>query len=729
MVSVNTHNSLNYYDLCKNTVIGPVYGQSQASSTFVVSKDLSPIKISERFFIKNFKKNFIAGKAGKNFENWKSVTKESFVLNQILGVHINVDPDCLVSSEPRPLSVPPREKILINNEIIRFSKLKIIEETCDEPGQFISPIFPRMKKNGDVRIILNLKDFNKQFETIHFKMSSIKDAIDLMSRNCVFYKIDLCDAFYTFGVRKKDRKFFKFRWDGTLFQFTCLPMGFCESPRIYSRLMRTPVSIFRKKGFSIVDYLDDFLGIERKPDFSRKGCEELVHLLDFLGYTINLDKSVLDPTKIIEFLGFILNSEDMTVKVSEEKCADILMKCRAILQADFCPIRKLASLVGSFVACEIAIPMARVFYRHLEILKNDALSYNNGDFDALMRIDEEAKSDIVWWMDNISSAHFFIEDGPHAWPIHVVIESDASKTGWGGILRVPSFSKTGGLFSESEAALHINVLELMAVLFTLKAFCMNFSFTHIRLMIDNTTAVIGINKKGSCKANLHRVIKAIWIWALERNIWLSAVHIPGVENVDADFESRNASTSAEWCLDQHFFDLIMSKFGPCDVDLFASRLNHRLKKYVSRFPDPGACAVDAFYFNWSDDKLYIFPPFRLLGKVMKKMLREEVEAVLVLPMFMAWRLSSLLFQLLVEKPILLPHQAIFLHQQIGKVHPMGDKLQLLACAMSSLPGKNEAFLSKLEKFSAKAGNLVLEHSTSLILRNGNYTVVIEELIP
>ena len=224
MVSFRNYNNLNNYYLydtytvvglgqnqSRCTVVGPLHGQSQISSMSVVTEDLSPFKISDRFFIKNFKKNFIAGKAGKNFENWKRVTGDNFVLDQILGVHVRVDPKCVVSSEPRPLSVPPREKILINDEIKRFSKLQIIEETCDEPGQYISPIFLRMKKNGDVRIILNLKEFNKQFETIHFKMSSIKDAIDLMSKNCVFYKIDLCDAFYTFGVRKKDRKFFKFR--------------------------------------------------------------------------------------------------------------------------------------------------------------------------------------------------------------------------------------------------------------------------------------------------------------------------------------------------------------------------------------------------------------------------------------------------------------------------------------------------------------------------------------
>ena len=180
----------------------------------------------------------------------------------------------------------------------------------------------------------------------------------------------------------------------------------------------------------------------------------------------------------------------------------------------------------------------------------------------------------------------------------------------------------------------------------------------------------GINKRGSCKDNLHKVIKEIWFWAMERNIWLSVVHIPGRENIDADFESRNFSSSSEWCLDKNVFSAIMKKLGHCQVDLFASRLNHRLPKYVSMLPDPNACAVDAFYYDWSNEKLYIFPPFRFLGKVMKKMLREKVEAVLILPLFMAQRLSSLLTLLLVRNPICIPHQALFLHQEMGKSHRM-----------------------------------------------------------
>ena len=128
-------------------------------------------------------------------------------------------------------------------------------------------------------------------------------------------------------------------------------------------------------------------------------------------------------------------------------------------------------------------------------MKIEALSKNDGNFDGYMFLDEEARSDLTWWIDHISTERFLIEDGPHSWPIFAVLETDASKSGWGGVLRSPEFLKTGGLFSESESALHINILELKAVLFSLRALCDKFSSVHIRILTDNTTAVCGINKK------------------------------------------------------------------------------------------------------------------------------------------------------------------------------------------------------------------------------------------
>ena len=73
-----------------------------------------------------------------------------------------------------------------------------------------------------------------------------------------------------------------------------------------------------------------------------------------------------------------------------------------------------------------------------------------------------------------------------------------------------------------------------------------------------------------------------------RNIWLSATHILGSKNIQADKESRVLKESAEWSLSQGVFNAIQERWGMFDIDLFASRLSFKVPKYVSWRPDPGA---------------------------------------------------------------------------------------------------------------------------------------------
>ena len=131
---------------------------------------------------------------------------------------------------------------------------------------------------------------------------------------------------------------------------------------------------------------------------------------------------------------------------------------------------------------------------------------------------------------------------------------------------------------------------------------------HIRLGIDNMTSVAYINKKGGRKSNLNSIARCIWLWALERNIWLSAVHVPGVLNVEADMASRTKyDCESEWQLNRQIFDRLNDKFGPFQVDLFASRLNAQCPIYFAWRPDPGAIAIDALSHTWGFNGLYAFP--------------------------------------------------------------------------------------------------------------------------
>ena len=90
-----------------------------------------------------------------------------------------------------------------------------------------------------------------------------------------------------------------------------------------------------------------------------------------------------------------------------------------------------------------------------------------------------------------------------------------------------------------ETELHINLLELKAVYFGIKALCKDLSNTHIKILVDNATPVLTINNMGSCKSvECDKAVSSIWEWAKSRNIWITTAQIPGKLNVEADLESR-----------------------------------------------------------------------------------------------------------------------------------------------------------------------------------------------
>lgn len=65
----------------------------------------------------------------------------------------------------------------------------------------------------------------------------------------------------------------------------------------------------------------------------------------------------------------------------------------------------------------------------------------------------------------------------------------------------------------------------------LKGLCSGAKNEHIKLYLDNTTAIKYLSKMGGCKAELNLLTRKIWLWCIERNLILSVYHIPGILNV------------------------------------------------------------------------------------------------------------------------------------------------------------------------------------------------------
>ena len=151
----------------------------------------------------------------------------------------------------------------------------------------------------------------------------------------------------------------------------------------------------------------------------------------------------------------------------------------------------------------------------------------------------------------------------------MVITSDASKMGWGATFGNLS---TNGRCSKQESDLHINVLELKATFLAIQAFLKNQSNLAVKLRLDNTTAVTYVNNQGGTRSpSLTLLTLELWNWCLQRNILITAEHLPGVSNVLADRESRTFIDSSDWKLQP---EIIQYFLKDREIDLFATRLTN-----------------------------------------------------------------------------------------------------------------------------------------------------------
>ena len=87
----------------------------------------------------------------------------------------------------------------------------------------------------------------------------------------------------------------------------------------------------------------------------------------------------------------------------------------------------------------------------------------------------------------------------------------------------------------------------------------------------------------------------------------------------SDLLSRsNKVESTEWLLHLQVFKQICLRWFTPHVDLFATRLNHKVPLYVSPVPDQNAWDIDDLNINWSGLTAYAYPPTALLHRVIQK---------------------------------------------------------------------------------------------------------------
>ena len=250
---------------------------------------------------------------------WVEYTSDPNILDIVKNCHIDFEDLPTQEIVPHEIKFSAQEEQKIGDEIVKMLQTGVIEACDHEPDEYISPIFGRKKKDGSLRIILNLKELNKKVEYQHFKMDSRNMAAQLMTENSYMASIDLKQAYYLVPMAKEHRKYLKFTWKGQLFQFSALPNGLSCAPRLFTKLLKPIYATLREEGISILGYIDDTFLVAKSRQECQKAVNRVIQLLTDIGFVVHLGKSVLEPTNKIMFLGYIFDSTNMTITLSDDK--------------------------------------------------------------------------------------------------------------------------------------------------------------------------------------------------------------------------------------------------------------------------------------------------------------------------------------------------------------------------------------------------------------------------
>ena len=187
---------------------------------------------------------FKGGRIRRYFSEWQNITADPDILQTVRGYLIEFTSLPKQRKTPKEISFTVAQQSIIQNEIDTLLHKGVIAKCDREPGDFVSKIFVRQKKDGSLRMILNLTQLNAHIAYHHFKMESLNTAIQMMTENCYMCSVDIKDAYYSCAIHESHQKYLKLFFKNRLYKYVAFPNGLAPLPRVllnYSNLHTLPL--------------------------------------------------------------------------------------------------------------------------------------------------------------------------------------------------------------------------------------------------------------------------------------------------------------------------------------------------------------------------------------------------------------------------------------------------------------------------------------------------------
>ena len=368
------------------------------------------------------------------------------------------------------------------------------------------------------------------------KVDYIIPRILLSGRDTLLAKIDIENAFRNVPIHPDDRHLLGMMWDNQLYIDTTLPFGLRSAPKIFNAVADGLQWIALERGVTNLDhFLDDFITTGKPHSHEcQTNLQLLVDTCKILKLPLALQK-LEGPTTCLTFLGIELDTSLLQLRLPAEKLSRLQRTLTSWAGRRSCLKRDLQSLVGLLHDASIVIKPGRTFIRRLvDLLK----SSHNRPREAHIRLNTEARSDILWWKqfigdwNGLSMMRSHQRENPE-----IILTSDASGNwGCGAFWNDRWFQYK---WSHTTLGLHITAKELLPIVFAVAVWGAQWQGKSILCRCDNEAVVAIINTGTSKDCEAMPLMRCLFFITAKHNLLLTATHFPGSINILADALSRN----------------------------------------------------------------------------------------------------------------------------------------------------------------------------------------------
>ena len=283
------------------------------------------------------------------------------------GILIAFD-DVLPSLLRYPLELPSNNKTAdLFHAVQKLRLSRAIEEVTDttSPGYY-SCLFLVPKPDGSFRPIIDWKKLNQFIIVPSFKMETLFSIIAAIQPQEWITKIDLKDACHHILVHVSIHKYFRFVVAGIVYQFCVLPFGLSTAPREFTKTLAPVVQLLRSQGIQVHAYLDDWIIRASSREQSLEHTQHIIQLLQSLGWTINWDKSMLQPSRILDFLGLHFNLEWALISPPDSFLPTLTNVLSRLPPSTVMTARKVSSIISRMSHFAPFISSGRLHLRFLQ---------------------------------------------------------------------------------------------------------------------------------------------------------------------------------------------------------------------------------------------------------------------------------------------------------------------------------------------------------------------------